>query len=154
MKQTLVIWLAVAGVMAAAEPPGYVRWPGAELKALSKKLGPKMSPQKLAMEQLGRFGNHSLMAVHREGDGEAEIHETQVDIFIVENGEANLVIGGQVVGGKITAPNEIRGPSIKGGQRVRLGPGDVVHIPAKTAHQVLVEAGKQFTYLIVKVDTP
>ena len=154
MKQIVVIWFAMAGVVMAAEPAGYVRWPGADLKALSKKLGPKMNAQKLATQQLAKFGNHSLMAVHREADGEAEVHETQVDIFIVQGGEAGLVIGGQVAGGKTTAPGEIRGPSIKGGQNTRLGPGDVVHIPAKTAHQVLVEPGKQFTYLIVKVDTP
>jgi mannose-6-phosphate isomerase-like protein (cupin superfamily) len=154
MKQIVVIWFAVIGVVMAAEPAGYVRWPGAELKALSKKLGPKMNAQKLTTEQLRNFGNHSVMAVHREGDGESEVHQTQVDIFIVQSGEGTLVVGGQVVGGKTTAPNEIRGTSITGGQRSRLGPGDVVHIPAKTAHQVLVEPGKQFTYLIVKVDTP
>ena len=154
MRQMLVVWCVAVGLTVAAEPPGYVRWPVAELKGLSKKLGPKMNAQKLATQQLAKFGNHSLMAVHREADGEAEVHETQVDIFIVQGGEAGLVIGGQVVGGKTTAPGEIRGPSIKGGQNTRLGPGDVVHIPAKTAHQVLVEPGKQFTYLIVKVDTP
>jgi hypothetical protein len=29
--------------------------------------------------------------------------------------------------------------------------GDVVHIPAKVAHQLLVEIGKQFTYFVIKV---
>ncbi|MCL4402821.1 MAG: cupin domain-containing protein, partial [Acidobacteria bacterium] len=100
------------------------------------------------------FGNHSVMAAHREANGEAELHQKQADIFIVETGEAELVVGGEMVGGKTTAPNEIRGVSIKGGEKSKLGPGDVVHIPARVPHQVLVAPGRQFTYLIVKVDTP
>lgn len=155
MKQTLIVLFALAGLpMMAADPPGYARWPAAELKGFGQKLSPKINAQKFASAQLGRFGNHSFTVAHREGDGEAELHETQTDIYIVQSGEASLVAGGQVVGGKTTAPGEIRGPSIQSGQKTKLGPGDIVHIPAKTPHQVLVEPGKQFTYVIVKVDTP
>jgi hypothetical protein len=32
--------------------------------------------------------------------------------------------------------------------------GDIVHIPAKTAHQLLVAPGKVFTYFVIKVDVP
>jgi mannose-6-phosphate isomerase-like protein (cupin superfamily) len=91
------------------------------------------------------------MVAHREGDGEAEVHETQVDLFVVQSGEATLVVGGEMVGGKTTAPNEIRAPSIKGGFNHALAAGDVVHIPAKIPHQLLVPAGKEFTYFVVKV---
>ena len=82
------------------------------------------------------------MVAHREGDGEAEVHETMADFFVVESGEATLVVGGQVVGGKTTAPNEIRGPKINGGERRKLAAGDIVHIPVKTPHQLLVENGQ------------
>ena len=53
---------------------------------------------------------------------------------------------------KTTAPHEIRGPSIRGGEKVALAADDVVHIPIKTAHQMLVEGGKQITYFVVKID--
>jgi len=59
-----------------------------------------------------------------------------------------------VVSPKTTEPNEVRGPSIKGGERKPLAAGDVVHIPAKIPHQLLVPAGKEFTYFVMKVDTP
>ncbi len=156
MKQTFALLLAaVALPVVAADPPGYVHWKAADLKAYSKKLAPKMDAKlKLATEQMAKFGNHSVMAAHREANGEAELHQTQADIFIVEAGEASFVVGGEIVNGKTTAPGEIRGPSIKGGQKSKLAAGDIVHIPAKIAHQVLVDPGKQFTYLIVKVDTP
>lgn len=50
------------------------------------------------------------MVIHRESSGQAEWHEKQADLFIVESGEATLVVGGTVVDPKTTEPNEIRGP--------------------------------------------
>ena len=43
------------------------------------------------------------------------------------------------------------GDSIKGGAEHKLGPGDVVHIPSKVPHQLLVPKGKQFTYFVGKI---
>jgi mannose-6-phosphate isomerase-like protein (cupin superfamily) len=138
----------------AAEPPGCVHWPAAELQGLARKLAPKMNAQKLATEQLGKWGHHSLMVAHREAGGEAEVHATQTDIFIVQSGEGTLVVGGEVQGGKATGPGEIRGTSIQGGRRAPLGAGDLVNIPARTPHQVLVKPGGKITYLIVKINAP
>lgn len=153
MKTLFALVLALP--LLAANPPGFEHWRGANLRADGKKMAAKMDPKlKLAMQQLGKFGNHSFMVAHREASGEAELHETQADIFIVVGGAATLQVGGEVVGGKTTAPGEIRGVSIQGGQKTKMAPGDVLHIPAKTPHQVLVEAGGEFTYMIVKVDTP
>jgi mannose-6-phosphate isomerase-like protein (cupin superfamily) len=145
--------LFIGTVLTAADPPGFEIWKGAQLKGYEKKLAPKINAQKVATQQLGNFGNHSFMVAHREGNGEAELHETQADVFIVQSGEATLIIGGSVVGGKTTAPNEIRGTSIKGGENRKLSPGDVVHIPARVPHQLMVDNGKQFTYAVVKIDS-
>lgn len=35
---------------------------------------------------------------------------------------------------KTTAVGEVRGPSIDGGVRQKLWPGDIVHVPPKTPH--------------------
>ena len=146
---------AAAGMPAvAAEPAGAVVWKAADLKAYGPKLAPKVDAKKVASEQLGKWGNHLAMIGHREGDGEAEVHDVQADFFFVQGGEATLLLGGEMVGGKTTAPGEIRAPSIKGGQRHALAAGDVVHIPAKLPHQLLIPAGKNFTYFVIKVDTP
>ena len=51
--------------------------------------------------------------------------------MVISRGEVTMVYGGTIVDGKTTAPGETRGPSIKGGTEVKLGPGDVLHIPAK-----------------------
>jgi mannose-6-phosphate isomerase-like protein (cupin superfamily) len=138
----------------AADPTGFAHWTGAELKGFAGKLGSKLNAQKMASEQLGNYGNHLFMVAHRQGPGQAELHEKQADLFVVISGDATLVVGGEVVDAKTTAPNEIRGPSIRAGEKKKLGAGDVVHIPARVPHQLLVDSGKQFTYGVVKVDTP
>ena len=153
-KTALAIVLTAVMPLMAAEPTGFVVWSGSELKGYGKKLAPKINEGKVASERLATFPNHFAMIAHREGDGEAELHEKQADLFVVESGEATLVFGGEVVSPKTTAPNEVRGPSIKGGERKALAAGDVVHIPAKIPHQLLLPAGKEFTYFVMKVDTP
>ena len=156
MKRTiaLAVGLVAAVTLGAADPEGFVIWPAAELKNYGKKLAPKMNAGKVASETLSNWGNHLAMIAHREGDGEAELHEKQADVFFVQSGEATLVIGGEVQGGRSTAPGELRGPSIKGGGKRPLAAGDVAHIPARVAHQLLIAPGKHFTYFVIKVDAP
>jgi mannose-6-phosphate isomerase-like protein (cupin superfamily) len=151
LKMVVTMLLFAGFAVQAADPPGFQHWTSVELKGFAKSLAPKIDQNKVATQQLGGFGNYSFLIAHREGPGEAEYHEKQADIFVVESGEATLVIGGKLVDGRTTAPNEMRAPSISGGSEKKLGPGDVVSIPAKTAHQVKLTPGKQFTYFVVKV---
>jgi mannose-6-phosphate isomerase-like protein (cupin superfamily) len=152
MKTWIAVFVFAACASPAGAPAGFEIWPGAQMRGFTKTLAPKINAQKVATQQLGKWGNHLLMVAHREGPGEAELHEKQVDIFMVQSGEATLKVGGTVVNPKTTAPGEIRGPSINGGEEKKLAAGDVVHIPAKVPHQLLLDAGKQFTYAVVKVD--
>ena len=134
-----------------AAPAGFKYWSAAELKGFQKTLAPKINAQKVATERLSDFGNHYTMVAHREGSGEAEFHENEADLFVVQSGTATLVVGGQMHEGKTTAPGEIRAPSIDGGTKQKMGAGDIVHIPSKTPHQVLLEGSKEFTYFVMKV---
>lgn len=149
MKSVLTALLFAALALPAGDPEGFHSWTSAELKAFSKSLAPKMNAGKLASQPLFTHANYAFQVAHREGNGEAEWHEKHADIFFVQTGAATLVYGGKVVDGKTTAPNEIRGPSIGGGMEKRISAGDVVTIPAKTAHQLKVD--KEFTYFVVKV---
>jgi mannose-6-phosphate isomerase-like protein (cupin superfamily) len=154
MKKMALFVMMMLPVPLMAAPPEVSVWTAADLKARSGKLAQKLNEQKGAFEQLASFGNHLTMLAHREGDGSAEIHETQVDFFFVQSGTATLVYGGELPGAKTTAPGELRGAAVKGGERRTIGPGDVVHIPARVPHQLLIAAGKEFTYFVIKVDTP
>ena len=151
MRLIATALLFAAMALPAGDPPGLFVWKSAELKGFSKSLAPKIDAKKVATQQLPAFGNYSFMVAHREGAGEAEYHETQADIFFVQTGEATLVYGGKLVDGKTTAPNEMRAPSISGGMERKIAAGDVVTIPVKMPHQVKLDAGKEFTYFVVKV---
>ena len=144
----LAILLLVLPVF-AADPAGFKMWTAAELK--SKAAAVKLDDHKAGVDRMADWGNHKLWVIRRDGDGEAEIHETQVDIMTVIAGEATLIIGGKMVSPRTTAPGEVRGPSIEGGEKVKMAVGDVFHIPAKIPHQMLVP--KTLTFQVVKVET-
>jgi mannose-6-phosphate isomerase-like protein (cupin superfamily) len=135
----------------ASDPAGFAMWTASDIKSAGKKLAEKVDSARFSSKPLEKFGNHLTMLAHREGDGGAELHEKDADIFIVESGMATLIVGGEVVGAKTTAPNEVRGTSIKNGVEHKLAPGDIVHIAAKTPHQLLLGHGKEFTYFVIKV---
>jgi mannose-6-phosphate isomerase-like protein (cupin superfamily) len=137
--------------VSAADPPGVEHWTAAQLKEYERTLAAKMSAQKVASQQLADFGNHTALVAHREGNGQAEVHMTQADVFVIQTGEATVQVGGELVGGKEVRPNEMLGASIKGGVEKKVRAGDVLHIPAKTPHQMMVQAGQQVTYLVIKV---
>src|SRR4029077_20231889 len=46
---------------------------------------------------------------HRTGRCQVEVHDHETDIFYVTEGEATLVTGGTMVGGKESAPGQHRG---------------------------------------------
>ena len=60
----------------------------------------------------------------------------------------------QVIDPQRTAPNEIQGSGIKGGTRIAVKAGDVIHIPTGIPHQFFLAPGKQITYMLVKVVDP
>ena len=141
--------IASAGLCRAEEAA--VVWSDADLNAYATKLAPKINEEKFAIENLGDYGNHYILMVHREGSGPAEVHDAQTDFYVVRKGSGTLHLGGKVVGGKTTAPGEIRGARLDGARTIPLKEGDTVNIPPKTPHQVTLEAGETITYMIVKV---
>jgi len=149
MKKTLLFLSACA--LGAAVSAGTDHWTSQQLNEDSKSLAGKLKDG-LASETLANWGNHLVMLVHREATGQSEFHENQADIIIVRSGSGNIILGGSVQGGKTTAPGEIRGASISGGQKQALHTGDVLHVPPKTAHQVVLAPGEKIEYLAVKVD--
>ena len=137
----------------AAAPAGYDHWTAEQFKTREEALHKTMK-NGLASETLGHWGNHLLLKTRREASsGQAELHEKQADLIVVQSGQATIIIGGKIVNGKTTATNEIRGTSIDGGERQALKAGDILHVPAKTPHQVLLDAGQTLDYVVLKVDS-
>ena len=94
--------------------------------------------------------NYMVHASRRSTPGQAEIHTKDTDVVYVLNGEATLTTGGRAVDAKTTAPDELRGVSIDGGETRSLAKGDVVVIPAGVPHQ-FVKVTNPFLYFVVKV---
>jgi glc operon protein GlcG len=94
--------------------------------------------------------NYMVHASHRDAPGMAELHELDADIIYVLNGTATFVTGGTVENGTTTAPNEVRGSSIRGGDTRRIGKGDVIIVPKNTPHW-FQDVKAPFDYYVVKV---
>ena len=151
LMKLLPIALALFTALAvfAADPEGFAMYKASDIQTRAKAA--KLDDHKAGLDRVATWGNHGLLLVRREGDGEAEVHETQVDVITVISGEATLLVGGTVVDGHTSAPNEVRGRTINGGVRKTMQPGDVIHIPAKIPHQMLVP--KSLIIEVVKVET-
>jgi mannose-6-phosphate isomerase-like protein (cupin superfamily) len=150
MKLIATLLLCAGFALPAGDPEGFHVWKAAELKSIAKTLMPKVADH-TATQPIPGVGNYSFISILRTGTAAAEYHETQADVFVVESGEATLVVGGKLVDGKTTAPHEMRGTGITGGTERKISTGDVVSIPAKVPHHVKVDAGKEVTYFLVKV---
>jgi mannose-6-phosphate isomerase-like protein (cupin superfamily) len=150
MKRTILLIFVLVAVALPAGVSGFAHWTAVELQGWDAKLTAQMAGKTVLGHELGKWGNHNIGITKRNADGEAESHAKTVDVFVAQKGEAVLVVGGKIVAPRTTGVGEVRGASIEGGERVTMKPGDVVHIPAGTAHQLLVK--KEFLYFVVKVD--
>lgn len=132
-----------------ADPKGFAYWSNADLQAYSARLKAKLEGKNVATQQLANWGSHSFMLVFRTADGEAEVHEKQVDYFWILSGSPDVAVGGKTLQPRTTAPNEIRGSGIEGARKTAMKPGDVAHIPANVPHQAQTKS--DLLYAVLKV---
>jgi mannose-6-phosphate isomerase-like protein (cupin superfamily) len=152
-KLTLLAFPFMMLVMAAATTEGFTVWTASDLKARGAQLATKMGAAKTASETLADYGKYKTMLAHREASGSAELHEKMSDLFVIQSGEATVVVGGTISDSHSTGPGEIVGTAVNGGARRHVTVGDVVHIPANTPHQMLLDPGHQVTYFVIKVES-
>lgn len=92
---------------------------------------------------------YKVHASRREAEGMAEVHVRDTDIIYVLDGSASIVTGGQVIEGKVTAIDEIRGRGIAGGTSQRLVKGEVFIVPNGVPHWFR-DVQSPFIYYVVK----
>lgn len=159
MQRTVKLLLAIAVVTASTpiwarqggSPPATQVWKATDIQAKGRVLAQKLDAGKVASETVATVGNRTFMVAHREGSGQAELHQKQADVLFISSGQVTMVYGGTVVDAKTTAAGEIRGSGISNGTEVSLGPGDVLHIPAGVPHLMKLAPGAQVTYFVTKV---
>ncbi len=141
----VIAWLIP---LRAADPAQPVFWSSSQQKDFDKNAQSKLNPDRhLGTERL----LDSAFVAYRNGPGEAEIHEKQADLLLIRSGEGTVLVGGKIVEGKPSGPDEVRGKSIEGGTKYPIAAGDILYIPANTVHQFVVEPGKSFTAMVVKI---
>ena len=145
--------LVVIATAQKTTPDGFELWTADLLTQVEEalKTDAASNPQHVSVQHLADFPNDTFMLARRDADGVAEWHETQTDIFFVRSGSATLVVGGNMMGGTTVEPHEKRNGIIEGGVRRKLVPGDVVRIPPRVPHQILLDGSKGFTYFVIKV---
>jgi mannose-6-phosphate isomerase-like protein (cupin superfamily) len=147
----VIAMLAVGGFAIQGGAAGVHVWRATDIAAKGATLAKKLDAQKVASEVIAKEGNRTFMIAHREGSGVAEWHEKEADVMFISAGQITMVYGGTMVDAKTTAPGEMRGPSIRGGTEAKLSAGDVLHIPAKVPHQMILAPGAKVTYFVTKV---
>ena len=95
-------------------------------------------------------GSYQVHASRREEPGQVEVHVKDADIIYMLEGTTTFVTGGTMVGGKTTAPDEIRGSTVQGGETRTLTKGDVIIVPKGTPHW-FKEVSGPVLYYVVKV---
>jgi mannose-6-phosphate isomerase-like protein (cupin superfamily) len=155
-KLCLFCLLAVPVLCFAAQaisPEGFRFWSAASMNQATQDLSRQAAsdPHDFAVEQLADFPDEAALLVHREADGQAEWHETQVDVIFVQSGSATLLVGGTLVNGETVAPHEKRNGTIQGGVRQKVAAGDLIRIPPKKPHQFFLDGAKEITYIVIKV---
>lgn len=157
MKKLCLISLMAIPFLAVGSgepvPAGFEHWSPAAFESTSQALASQVAadPHRVAVKQLSDYPNELFLLAHREADGQPEWHETQADVFFVQSGSATLLVGGTLLNGETVAPHEKRNGTIQGGVRQKLSAGDVVRIPARVPHQLVLDGAREFTYFVIKV---
>ena len=139
---TTAVLLTAAAVSLGAGVPAAVHYIGHDkVTAVMSKGGPIVSDPGLV-----------VLAQRREA-GLVEYHEHTNHVFIMVEGEATLVVGGNMVDPKRTAPAQMRAPSLQGGTTYHLSKGDVITIPAKTPHWFKEVPTKTIAYYAVNIES-
>lgn len=93
---------------------------------------------------------------------DAIVHDDVTEVYQILEGKGVLVTGGAVESAtrlpadgaivrQITGPSS-RGTGIIGGTRQEVGPGDIVIIPANTAHGFVEIKTKRIVYTLIRID--
>jgi mannose-6-phosphate isomerase-like protein (cupin superfamily) len=150
---TLDIGLLIFAISAFGQAKAAKYYSSAELKQDFDKLAAQAKAKNIASSgaDLDASGNGALKLSYRRETGGAEVHPHFDDVMVVEGGSATIVTGGSLVEPKTEGNGERKGKSIEGGTSRVLAPGDIIHIPAGTPHQLLLNRGPDFRAFVVKV---
>lgn len=162
-KATLAV-LLIAGALFAADKKSTATYVTKEDVQATLKRAPEngVSDQQIRVVDVGK-GNVAVGVVNRPGKGNqgAIEHDQVTEVYQILEGSGTLVTGGKMTDPQRRKPDEptvrdLVGPSVSGaalenGESRRVGPGDLIIIPAGVPHWFSAVDGS-VRYLVVRVD--
>ncbi len=156
--------LTVLSALSAADTRSTATYvPSGDVQATLKRAPENsVSDQQIRVVDVGKY-NIGVGVVYRSVKAvQAAVEHDQVtEVYTIMEGSGTLVTGGTLVNAKRRASDhrsvaELNGPSVdgtglQGGESRRVGPGDVVVIPAGVGHYFSSVDGS-IRYLVVRVD--
>ena len=94
---------------------------------------------------------HSVQIIHRAGYTQPEIHTTKWDLYVVLKGAGTVRVGGERVNWNEGRPPEGQRPQLEGAHEFEVTEADILHVPARSWHQVVVPEGGSITYALINV---
>lgn len=104
-----------------------------------------------AIETIRQCPGYSIMLMVLLRSGDAVALEEYSKMLTVLDGQATLITGGAIEGAKPVENGEVRGTSIGRGSSRAVRPGDLIHLPAGTPHQLLLAGDKTLSCVVVRV---
>ncbi len=157
----LVVLFALFAADTKPTPAVYVT--GADIQATLKRAPENsVTDQQIRVVDVGA-ANVGIGVVHRSAKATqaAVEHDQMTEVYHILEGSGMLVTGGAIVNPQRRGPEhpsvrDLNGPSVNGtalqnGESRRVGPGDVVVIPAGVGHWFSSVDGS-IRYLVVRVD--
>jgi len=145
MKKTLSaalllsLALPLPAAAQSAPPPMKLFTAGADIPAvIAKAKADQKSPTINSVEPVGVYGPYRVLLEYRTGLTPPTVHHGQTELVYVLQGNATLVSGGHLTGVQPPRPGATTdmGTGIEGADKSQaLAKGDVLLVPAETAHQ-------------------
>lgn len=97
---------------------------------------------------LGNFGHYSASIQRRNPGAAPETHDGFSHFLMFTSGQGMFTLGGEIVDG----PDGKK--TVKGGTTQKIIVGAMYHIPIKTVHWVVPDAGGSVTYWVTNINVP
>ena len=150
-----VIAAGVAGAAQAADAPRNLFMNSKEIMGLvAKAKADRKGDAPLVAEPILLLAPYRAQLEYRPATSPAAVHEKDAELFVVLQGTGNIVTGGKLVDEKRVNANNLSGPSIANGHSQAVVKGDMLIVPANTAHQVIPTGGAPIVVMTMHVPFP
>jgi len=119
----------------------------------NKEIWKELEAKQVTTRRILEGGNYSINVRIVPATAPPLVHHESLDMWVVQEGTATAVTGGELIDGKKRRPevDDYSGTSIKGGHEQALKPGDVLYVPPGVPHAFKDQKG--FRALLIRFDT-